>query len=206
MIDHLPGVMDRGDFKDAVRKALTAEETLTLAVVDVDQFLEINEEAGEEVGDQVLVLIAETLREGAEAQGWVVARIGGDEFAVYMPGTGLEKGFLQMEQLRNHLVSRLEAHFPQFKPTCSIGVANYPRDAKDVTGLMRQADHALFQVKESGRNGVGLPSREEMVLRSCYYTTAQLARLKKLAEGLKKKESVLLREALDDLLRKYDAK
>ena len=43
-----------------------------------------------------------------------------------------------------------------------------------------------------------------MVLRSCYYTTSQVARLKKLAEQLKKKESVLLREALDDLLRKYD--
>jgi diguanylate cyclase len=73
-------------------------------------------------------------------------------------------------------------------------------------GLMRQADHALYQAKESGRNAVGLPAREEMVLRSCYYNTAQIARLKKLAEGLKKKESVLLREALDDLLRKYDVK
>ncbi len=62
----------------------------------------------------------------------------------------------------------------------------------------------MFQAKEAGQNSVGLPGREEMVLRSCYYTTSQVARLKKLAEKLKKEESVLLREALDDLLRKYD--
>lgn len=206
MIQHLPGMMDRSAFKEAMRKALSAEETLTLAVLDVDQFMEINEQAGESVGDRLLTLVAEILQESAADKGWVMARIGGDEFALYMPGVSLEKGFLYMEQLRNSLVPRLQANLAPFLPTCSIGVANYPRDAKDVTGLLRQADHALFQIKEAGRNGVGLPAREEMVLRSCYYTTAQLARLKKLAEGLKKKESVLLREALDDLLRKYDVK
>lgn len=78
------------------------------------------------------------------------------------------------------------------------------RDAKDPDGLRQQAAQALYQAKEAGRNGVALPSREEMVLRSCSYTTSQVARLKKLAEQVKKKESVLLREALDDLLRKYD--
>lgn len=206
VIDHLPGVKDRGEFKESLKKAMKAEETLTLCLLDVDQFLEVNEQYGDEVGDQLLILVAEALRESAESDGWTVGRIGGDEFALYMPGVGLEKGFLQAEGLRVELVQRAEAAFPAFKPTFSFGVANTPRDAKDLDGLMRQAEHALYQAKEAGRNGVGLPAREEMVMRSCYYNTAQLSRLKKLAEGLKKKESVLLREALDDLLRKYDVK
>ena len=206
MIDHLSGIMVRGEFKDSLKKALGEEETLTLGMLDIDQFMEINEQAGEEVGDRILALLAETLRESIGANGWSVGRIGGDEFAVAMPGVSLEKGFLHMEALRMDLVRRAAAEFPELQPTFSIGVANFPRDAKDVTALMRQADHALYQVKEAGRNAVGLPTREEMVLRSCYYNTAQLSRLKKLAEQVKKKESVLLREALDDLLRKYDVK
>ncbi|MFZ5814736.1 MAG: diguanylate cyclase domain-containing protein [Bacillota bacterium] len=206
MIDHLPGILGRGEYKDALKRALAAEETLTLGHLDVDQFLEINEQRGEEAGDQLLLLLAEALHEAAQAGGWVVGRIGGDEFSICMPGVTLEKGFLQMEALRQELARRAGQAYTEFSPTFSIGVANYPRDAKDVTGLMRQADTALYQVKEAGRNAVGLPSREEMILRSCYYNASQLARLKKLAEQLKKKESVLLREALDDLLRKYDVK
>lgn len=206
MIDHLPGILNRGEFRDRLKEAVGAEETLTVAMLDVDQFMEINEQGGYEAGDRVLQLLGEALREAAEAGGWQVGRIGGDEFAIFIPGASLEKAFLQMEALRSDLVRRAAAEFPDFSPTFSIGVANFPRDAKDMTGLMRQADHALYQVKEAGRNGVGLPTREEMVLRSCYYNTAQLARLKKLAEQAKKKESVLLREALDDLLRKYDVK
>lgn len=206
VIDHLPGIMVRGEFKDSLKKTIGAEETLTVGMLDVDQFMEINEQVGDEAGDRLLLLLAEALRESAEANGWTVGRIGGDEFAIAMPGVSLEKGFLQMEALRMELVRRAAAAFPDFQATFSIGVANVPRDAKDVTALMRQAEHALYQVKEAGRNAVGLPTREEMVLRSCYYNTAQLGRLKKLAEQLKKKESVLLREALDDLLRKYDVK
>lgn len=206
MIDHIPGVKDRGEFKEFLKKAMQAEDTVSLCLLDVDQFLEVNEEHGDEVGDQLLILLAEALRESAESNGWTVGRIGGDEFAVYMPGASLEKAFLQAEGLRVELVRRAESAFPAFKPTFSAGVANYPRDAKETAGLMRQAEHALYQAKEAGRNTVGLPAREEMVMRSCYYNTTQLSRLKKLAEGLKKKESVLLREALDDLLRKYDVK
>ena len=70
---------------------------------------------------------------------------------------------------------------------------------------MRKADLALYAAKkEQGGNAIGLTPSDEMVLRSSYYGVAQLGRLRALAERLKKKEAVLLREALDDLLRKYD--
>lgn len=206
MIGQIEGILDRGAFTDRLKQILKAEETVTVAVLDGDQFAELNEQGGREAGDRLLLLVAEVLVQEGTTHNWVVSRLGGDEFAIAMPGTSLERGFLQMEGLRASLASLAAEALPEFKPTFSIGVANYPRDAKDQSGLMRQADQALYAAKESERNSVGLPSREEMVLRSCYYTTAQLGRLKKLAEQLNKKEAVLLREALDDLLRKYDVK
>ena len=63
---------------------------------------------------------------------------------------------------------------------------------------------SLYAAKEQGGNTVGLPPAEDMVLRSSYYSRAQLGRLRSLGDRLKKKEAVLLREALDDLLRKYE--
>ena len=69
---------------------------------------------------------------------------------------------------------------------------------------MRKADLALYAAKEQGGDAVALAPGDEMVLKSSYYTASQLGRLKALAERQKKKESVLLREALDELLRKYD--
>ncbi len=206
MIDGIPGVLDRGEFKDSLKKALAAEETVSMALMDGDAFLDLNETLGEEAGDRLLLLLGEVLTAGAAANGWQVGRIGGDEFALFLPGVSLERAFLAMDALRTELVKKMDGPFDPIKPTFSIGVVNYPRDAKDVNDLFRQAENALFQAKEAGRNQVALPSKEEMVLRSCYYNTTQLARLRKLGEQVKKKESVLLREALDDLLRKYDVK
>lgn len=119
----------------------------------------------------------------------------------------LESGFLLMEDFRRSAVNKLLLQFhKEMGIAFSVGIGNHPRDAKDSQSLMQKADQALYQAKEAGRNQVSLPWTEEMVMRSCYYSTSQNGRLKKLAEQLKKKESVLLREALDDLLRKYDQK
>jgi len=194
----------RGSPREALSRALEDEATVSLASLDLDAFGEFNNRLGRDAGDRLIDLLCRTLMEHAGAHGWAVGRIGGDEFAVCMPGVVLERAFLLMEALRGEFATRAAEEYPELCPTISIGVANAPRDARDLYGLTQQADQALHQAKENGRNTVGLPSREEMVLRSCYYTTSQVARLKKLAEQLKKKESVLLREALDDLLHKYD--
>ena len=63
---------------------------------------------------------------------------------------------------------------------------------------------ALYAAKDQGGRSVALTPSDDMVLKSSYYSTAQLGRLKSLAERMKKKEAVLLREALDDLLRKHE--
>jgi diguanylate cyclase (GGDEF)-like protein len=191
--------------REATEKALAADAVTSLLQIDLDDFLRINEEGGREAGDRVISAAATTLQAAAKQEGWTFLRIGGDEFALVAPGLGLEQGFLRADGLRQALGEAMTKALAGGNGcTASIGVANVPRDAKTGDELLRKADLALYSAKEQGGNAVGLTPGDEMTLKSSYYGVAQLARLKALAERQKKKEAVLLREALDDLLRKYD--
>ena len=184
--------------------ALDEHPTTSLIQTDLDRFHELNEEAGREVGDRVLAAVTRTIDEAASEDGWTAARIGGDEFALLAPGLPLEAAFLRGERLRVTLDEAIATELPDgVSCTASVGVVNVPRDGKTPQDLLRKAQLALHSAKEQGGDRVGLSLGDEMVLKSSYYGVAQLARLKTLAERAGKKESVLLREALDDLLQKY---
>jgi predicted signal transduction protein with EAL and GGDEF domain len=135
-------------------------------------------------------------------------RVSGDEYAVVLPGATLEQSFLTMEAFRAAVYgAQSEFRLPDgsgFDVSVTVGVAQFPRDGKDEPGLMNAADAALRAAKEAGRNQVALPPNEEMVMKSCYYPATMVRKLKQLSDKLKKKESILLREALGDVLRKYD--
>ncbi|WP_274364300.1 GGDEF domain-containing protein [Paenibacillus thermotolerans] len=185
--------------------AISREDGVALALIDVDHFMEINDNYDHETGDHVLATFAKLLNEAFPKQAY---RVSGDEFAVLLSGSSLEQAFLQMEEFRKSLAAvqaQFQAHAERpFEITITAGVAQYPRDAKDAPSLFRTADAALGSAKENGRNQVALPPNEEMVMKSCYYPSSLVRRLKSLSDKLKKKESILLREALSDLLRKYD--
>ncbi len=192
-------------FGDALEKALRSESGASLLLVDLDNLVLLNEKAGRDSGDKAIAAAARTLANRAKAERWTFGRVGGDEFALMAPGLSLEAAFLRAERVRAEVVAALhKAVSGKYGTTATIGVANAPRDAKTAEQLMRKADLALYAAKEQGGNTVGLPPAEDMVLRSSYYSRAQLGRLRSLGDRLKKKEAVLLREALDDLLRKYE--
>jgi diguanylate cyclase len=201
--DQLTGLLDRTALRRDVEAAINAGEGAALALVDLDHFLELNEELGMEAGDRTLRLLGEILNEMEPGRAY---RVSGDEFALLYPGLSLEEAFLRAEALRR----AIEEAAPRFDlperhtVTVKVGVAQCPRDAKTEPALMQAADAALAAAAEAGRNRVALPPNEEMVMKSCYYSTTSLRKLKALAERAKRKESVLLREALDDLLRRYD--
>ena len=201
--DDLTGLPNRVALENALQASLNSADGLTLAVLDIDHFLQVNTGQGREAGDQVLRTLAAVLEEVVPGGAY---RMSGDEFAVVLPGLSLEQAFLQMEALRARVEGAAERFgLPDNRTvTITAGVAQSHRDAKDVHGLLQAADAALEAAKESGRNRVGLPLNEEMVMKSCYYPATSVRRLKALAERLKRKESQLLREALDDLFRKYD--
>ncbi len=198
-------LMDAGAFNAMVAKALEKEPAGAALLVDLDSFHQVNVEAGREVGDRVIRAGMAVLKKWAEAGEWRVGRVGGDEFALFGSGLALEAAFLKADRLRQDLDTAMAKEAPKgLRVTASIGVAAAPRDAKTSSELMKKADLALYAAKEQGSDSVALAPSDEMLLKSSYYTAAQLGRLKALAERQKKKESVLLREALDELLRKYD--
>ena len=192
-------------FGDALEKALGSEGGASLLLIDLDNLMVLNQDGGRAVGDKAIDVATKVLAAAGKAEGWTFGRIGGDEFALLAPGVPLESAFLRAARLREELAAALRKAVPsRFTATATIGVANAPRDAKTAEQLMRKADLALYAAKEQGGNAVGLPPGDDMVLKSSYYSSAQLGRLRSLAERLKKKEAVLLREGLDDLLRKYE--
>lgn len=202
-IDSLTLLPDKKALELSLKQMLKENDEVALALLDVDHFLEINETNGSEVGDQVLQTLADILKEAVHEN---VFRVSGDEFAVVLPTTSLEQAFLRMEALRTK-VQEAGTRFEmatECEVTVTIGVAQFPRDAKDETSLMRASNAALMTAKETGRNQVALPPNEEMVMKSCYYPATGVRKLKSLAEKLNQKESHLLREALNDLVRKYD--
>ena len=201
--DPLTGLPDHLALDRALKPLIGSLAGVALAALDLDNFLEINTAFGAEIGDQVLRALARLLDESEPGQ---VYRMSGDEFVVVMPGLSLEEAFLRIEALRKQIESASERFgLPdQRAVTIKAGVAQHPRDAKDARGLLEASAAALQAAKEGGGNRVGLPPNEEMVMKSCYYPATSVRKLRTLAERLKRKESHLLREALDDLFRKYD--
>jgi len=192
-------------FVEAADKAAKAVGGASLLLIDLDGLQILNESGGRGLGDAAIAAATRTLRARAKAESWTFDRVGGDEFALLAPGIPLEAAFLRAERLRTDLAKALRKAIPaRFGASATVGVANAPRDAKNGEQLMRKADLALYAAKEQGGNAVGLPPADDMVLKSSYYSAAQLARLKALAERKKTKEAVLLREGLEDVLRKYD--
>jgi len=181
------------------------EQQLTVLLLDVDNLHQLNTVHGRDAGDRAINAAIAELSRTAKHEGWTLGRIGGDEFALIAPGMTVEAAFLRADGLRRDI----DAAFVKVlakgqRCTVSIGVANIPRDTKSPEELMRKADLALYAAKEQGGDSVGLTPADDMVLKSSYYSAAQLGRLKGLAERKKTKEAVLLREALEDVLRKYD--
>lgn len=197
--------LDAGALGAVMAKAFEKEPAGALLLIDLDNFHQVNVQAGREVGDKVIRAAMAVVKKWAEGDGWRIGRTGGDEFALFGPGVALESAFLRADKLRVELNAAMAKAAPKGpKVTASIGVAAAPRDAKTSSELHKKADLALYAAKDQGADTVALAPGDEMVLKSSYYTAAQLGRLRSLAERMKKKESVFLREALDELLRKYD--
>lgn len=205
-MDKLHGVQDHSAFLGALTELADKDKPAGVIVLDIDTFAEINRVGGREAGDQVIVGIASVVAEFASEVGGSAYRVSGDEFCLLLPEATLEQAFLHAERLRKWISENQAAvNSPKgMKVTVSAGVSQFPRDGKTPEDVLRTASAAMFAAKESGRDQVSLPMSEEMVMKSCYYPAVSLSLLKQLAARLGKTESVLLREALDNLLRKYD--
>ncbi|MCB1883264.1 MAG: PAS domain S-box protein [Geminicoccaceae bacterium] len=157
-VDALTGVFNRRHFVEQGRRLLDRAAAdgrpTTLLMLDVDHFKRVNDAHGHAVGDRVLVLVCERLLAVVRASD-LVARLGGEEFAVLLPQTTFLEGQAIAERLRAAVAAiAFETTGGVVSPTVSIGVAQGGGEGLD--GLLRRADHALYAAKASGRNRVSL--------------------------------------------------
>jgi len=204
--DVLTGLVTRAAFDDEFARLMqSASETgrpLSLAFLDIDHFKLINDTYGHTGGDQLLHSIADILKELAGNDA-IIARYGGDEFALIFPDTEREQAFLILERVRARIDDRENFGDIATKTTITAGIAAYPIDGNTQNEIFRKADQALYRGKVAGRNSVRLAYEEKMAPKTSHFTLTQLERLASLAKAEGVGEAVLLREALDDLLLKY---
>ena len=147
--DPLTGVLNRRGFeRDAAKKLSDSDDNATgaLLFIDLNEFKQINDRCGHEVGDQLLTIAAERLRTSLRSHD-IVGRPGGDEFVALVPDVKPKVA----EKLAARLTRRLEEPYIVGSETlhcaASIGLALYPEHANTLTGLLRAADQAMYRAK-----------------------------------------------------------
>ncbi|WP_395621167.1 GGDEF domain-containing protein [Dokdonella sp.] len=159
-LDPLTEVFNRRTMTDLANKAVAASKRhgrpLSLLILDIDHFKRINDEFGHEAGDLALCRFVELVREMLRSSD-VVARIGGEEFVVLLPDTDQASAAVLAERIRQHL------HATEFTVSgwpvplrVSIGVGSIGPEVSNLESLLREADHAMYEAKRTGRDRVVL--------------------------------------------------
>ncbi|MCA9146002.1 MAG: GGDEF domain-containing protein [Planctomycetaceae bacterium] len=153
--DPLTGLANRRAFDEELSRRLSQRQRqgtpLCLQIIDIDSYKSFNDTYGHQLGDSVLKEIAFRLSETARHMD-IVSRIGGDEFAVLLPGCSLDAASLAAERLRSAIADTpLHYEGNEVHLTISCGLAEAEFD-DDVRSLVRRADSALYAAKDAGRN------------------------------------------------------
>ena len=160
LTDPLTGLANRRHFDDFLRSAIVeAERTdapLSLLIADVDKFKNFNDAYGHQIGDNVLRLIATTMRRSLKGQDFI-ARFGGEEFVVVLLGTALREAIIVANNIRNAVAAHELVKRPSGESlgriTISVGVASLRSDM-NAQSLFDLADACLYSAKTNGRNRV----------------------------------------------------
>lgn len=159
-IDGLTGLYNRRwmneFFKRQISRALNDNKPLALILCDLDHFKKVNDHHGHMVGDEVLSAVATVLTQQIRPTD-LLARFGGEEFAMILPETSRDQAMIIAERVRTAIATtQIEFNNDEYLKiniTLSIGVTTLML-GDDINNLLTRADHALYQAKENGRNRV----------------------------------------------------
>ncbi|MCF6282480.1 MAG: diguanylate cyclase [Candidatus Polarisedimenticolaceae bacterium] len=157
--DHLTGLYQRRWLDEILAKEVSLSNRharpLSLAIIDIDHFKKVNDTYGHLVGDAVLITLAKFLENSIRTED-IVFRFGGEEFVILMPNSDLESAEKVCHRIcRNVANYTIKYHETDYHITISIGVAELLMlQSKTAHSLTEQADNALYQAKDNGRNRV----------------------------------------------------
>ncbi|QQR90945.1 MAG: diguanylate cyclase [Myxococcales bacterium] len=156
--DGLTGCLNKrtllGEMEQKVRSAERFDRKLSLVIADLDHFKAINDTYGHAAGDRVIQALG-TVLQRVKRETDLVARFGGEEFCLLCEETDTAGAVLLAERVREEIAASVfNTEQGVINVTCSLGVATYPRDARDKEGLFEAADKALYMAKHQGRNRV----------------------------------------------------
>ncbi len=156
-IDPLTGIYNRRYFynisKELIALSKRENRELSLAMVDIDDFKQINDTYGHDVGDDILKLLVEKVNDNIRESD-IFMRFGGEEFIIILPNTSSQQANVVMEKVRS--VINHQKFLNDISFTVSIGISNYKKEDKDVESLFKRADLALYSAKNSGKNRVNI--------------------------------------------------
>lgn len=175
-LDSLTGILNRRAFFDrSEMHCQNADDgkALTAIMFDIDHFKRVNDLFGHDIGDKALTSVVNT----AQKEFGLFARMGGEEFAMLLPGIAKDEAMDIAEQLRLGVKNlRIDTPKRPLKITCSYGVSEW-QEGDTIEGLIKRADLALYMAKESGRNQVRfgdknikmpVPERSSKRVEICY--------------------------------------
>lgn len=164
--DQLTGLLNRRGFNEAGAHAFaTARRTdrpFSVIMTDIDRFKSINDDFGHAAGDEALRHFAQMLRQNRRAED-ILARVGGEEFAIILPGTRVEESIHIAEELCSRLEnSGLKIADTKLRITASFGVATISNSDESLSDIFERADTALYRSKRAGRNRVDLEASQRL--------------------------------------------
>jgi diguanylate cyclase (GGDEF)-like protein len=158
-IDGLTGLLNRPGFDavaaEAFEETRRSGQPVSALLCDIDAFRRLNERYGHKAGDRALKNLAEVLEESIGCRPAILARQGGDEFVILLPGIDLDEATMIAERLCEACEARALVHqHPAAKFTISVGVGTEALGASELGALLRQTDAALYRAKRAGGNQV----------------------------------------------------
>lgn len=173
------------------RKSSTAQEPLSIAMVDLDHFGTVNKTYSEAFGDTVILKASQVFKAGFRP-GDILARYGGDEFTFLFPGTTGAVAQKLCAKVCEEIAALKFPEYPEFAITASMGVASFPDGAATVAALSEKADKALYAAKENGRNQTVL-AKKDLRQKHAFTTIAERTRIfERILTVFREKDSFLL--------------
>ena len=181
--DALTGLYNRSYLEKMVTDYIKEEHTGTLFIIDMDNFKKVNDTFGHIAGDRTLQLFAETLRENTRKMD-VLGRLGGDEFVVFfLDMIDKEVAEDKAQAIADSFLCKFRQLYDLSDISVSVGIAHCPEDGRDFKTLYKNADKALYYIKNNGKNSYHFFDEKKEEKEEIYDTTADLNNVRDLIEG-----------------------